>query len=481
MRFPTKKILLFVLIGFIAAAAGVGARFYFALHADSKDIYNSIGKSIGQNSAEYEEFKKQGSFNMLIMGEDNVEGSRRSDTILFTHVDVDDKNVRVLSLPRDTKVEIPGHGEQKLNHAFAFGGPELMEKTVENLLGKSILYYVVVDYDSFPELVDALGGIDIDVKKRMRYTDHAGHLDINIQAGPQHMNGITALHFVRFRHDALGDIGRVQRQQQFIKALIKKAYDPRVLVNIPQITSKLFKVFKTDMSPTLAVQLAGFVQNELGRERIFFSTLHGTPAMIRNLSYWIGDVRSANAFLDVSIDKLMSHDVISNDANDGRFGNLSLSYSSAMDESADGKKQTNGASDDKNAKLPSIDSGNGKDITKTELTSIIRSMSESIAVLNGDGAAGVSDQVASRLQKMGVDVEQTGNAKHFDYQSSNVVYPLNAGAGVVDTAKKLGRLLGIPKNLVRQSRQAFYPSIIIGHDKAVIIKRLDGLLELSIR
>jgi len=108
-------------------------------------------------------------------------------------------------------------------------------------------------------------------------------------------------------------------------------------------------------------------------------------------------------------------------------------------------------------------------------------MSESIAVLNGDGAAGVSDQVASRLQKMGVDVEQTGNAKHFDYQSSNVVYPLNAGAGVVDTAKKLGRLLGIPKNLVRQSRQAFYPSIIIGHDKAVIIKRLDGLLELSIR
>lgn len=475
MRFP-KKILLFSLIGIIAVGAGVGLRIYFALHADSKDIYNSIGKSIGQDSAQYEEFKKQGSFNMLIMGEDDVEGSRRSDTILFTRVDLDDKNIRVVSLPRDTRVEIPGHGTQKLNHAFAYGGPELMRKTVENLLGKSILYYVVVDYDSFPELVDTMGGIDIDVKKRMRYTDHAGHLDINIQPGMQHMNGVQALHFVRFRHDALGDIGRVQRQQQFIKALLKKAYDPMVLVKIPQITAQMIKVFKTDMSPTLAVQLAGFIQNELGRERIFFSTLHGEPAMIKNISYWLGDVASANTFLDVSVDKLVSGDSINNDTKDSRFGNLSLSYSSAVEESAGAKNQASNASDDKTANVV----GN-KDMTKEDLTALIKSMAESVAVLNGDGAAGVSDQVASRLQKMGIDVEQTGNAKHFDYRSSNIVYPLNANASVIDTARKLGKLFGIPKNLVRQSRQAFYPSVIIGHDKDALIKRLDALLELSLR
>ena len=116
-----------------------------------------------------------------------------------------------------------------------------------------------------------------------------------------------------------------------------------------------------------------------------------------------------------------------------------------------------------------------------QLMSLIKSMTEAIAVLNGDGAAGVSDQVASRLQKMGIDVEQTGNAKHFDYRSSNIVYPLNANVSVIDTARKLGKLFGIPKNLVRQSRQAFYPSVIIGHDKDALIKRLDALLELSLR
>ena len=79
------------------------------------------------------------------MGEDDVEGSRRSDTILLATVDVDDKNVRVLSLPRDTRVAIPGHGTQKLNHAFAFGGPQLMQATIEKYIGMPILYYLVID------------------------------------------------------------------------------------------------------------------------------------------------------------------------------------------------------------------------------------------------------------------------------------------------------------------------------------------------
>ena len=277
MKF-SKPILIIVLCAVFSIIAGAGLRFYFAFHAKSGDIINTITKDMDTGSANYSALKEQGKFNILIMGEDDVEGSRRSDTILLATVDVDDKNVRVLSLPRDTRVSIPGHGTQKLNHAFAFGGPVLMKETIEKYLNIPILYYLVIDYDSFPALVDTMGGVEIDVQKKMRYVDRAGKLDINIQPGLQVMDGKQALHFVRFRKDALGDIGRVQRQQQFIKAIIKKAYDPRIVIKIPELTAQMMKLFKTDMSATLAVQLAGFVQNELGRERIFFSTLHGEPA-----------------------------------------------------------------------------------------------------------------------------------------------------------------------------------------------------------
>lgn len=476
MKIFGNKIILFVLAGLLAVAAGAGVRIYSALHADSDDVYEELQKQLGEDSAEYEQLKKQGSFNMLIMGEDNVEGSSRSDTILFVRVDIAGKNLRILSLPRDTRVEIPGHGTQKLNHAFAFGKQDLMKATVERLLGKPILYYVIVDYDSFPALVDLIGGVEIDVKKKMRYVDRAGHLDININPGVQVLDGKTALHFVRFRKDALGDIGRVQRQQQFVKALLKKAYDPAALVKIPEITSQMMKIFKTDMKPSLAIALAGFVQGELGRDRIFFSTLHGEAAMINRLSYWIGDVKAANAFLDAPISALISGD-ISDNAKDSHYAGLSLTYSSALDEDNGGRNDAK--SDDKAGSADKRSAKKEAEMTRDELLALVRSIPESVAVLNGTGRGGVADQVASRLQKIGIDVIHTGNAKHFDYQTSNVVYPPQADARVIDTANKLGSLLGVPKVLIRKNKQAFYASIIIGHDSAELIKRLDKMLALS--
>jgi calcineurin-like phosphoesterase len=106
-------------------------------------------------------------------------------------------------------------------------------------------------------------------------------------------------------------------------------------------------------------------------------------------------------------------------------------------------------------------------------------MPESVAVLNGTGKSGLSTEVASKLQKVGIEVVMSANAKHFDYKSSNVVYPINAKPDVVETAKTLGKLLGIPNNLVRANNQAFYPSIIIGHDYNLLINRIDKLIEIS--
>ncbi|MGD9666132.1 MAG: LCP family protein [Synergistaceae bacterium] len=466
----SKSIIMIVLLAILGIAAGAGLKVYSILHTKSEDILGTIESSIDSGSAQYAALKEQGRFNILIMGEDDVEGSRRSDTVLFATIDIDDKNMRILSLPRDTRVQIPGHGVQKLNHAFAYGGADLLKATVEKYLGQPILYYVIIDYVSFPAVVDILGGVEIDVQKRMRYVDRAGKLDINIQPGLQVMDGKTALHYVRFRMDALGDIGRVHRQQQFIKALLKKIYDPRILVKIPELTAQIMKLFKTDMSPALSIQLAGFAQNELGRERIFFSTLHGQAATVNNLSYWVGDTKAANEFLNAPIEMLISGDMSEN-KNTSNFAGLSLSYSSAADETkVNGEVLGAEKAEEKKAET---------EISNEELLSLIRSMSESIAVLNGTGKSGLSSEVASKLQKMGIDVVMSANAKHFDYRSSNVVYPLNAKPEVIKSAKTLGKLLGIPNNLVRANNQAFYPSIIIGHDSKQLISRIDKLIEIS--
>lgn len=467
-----SKIKKYVLIGVLALASllsGVALRVYGLLHTGSEDIYNMIEKNVVTGSRNYRTLKEQGSFNILILGEDNVEGSRRSDTILFATIDINDKNMRIIALPRDTRVKIARHGNQKLNHAYAFGGVDLVKSTVENYLDQPILYYFIVDYDSFPSLVDAVGGVEIDVAQNMRYIDRAGKVDINIKAGLQTLNGQTALNFVRYRKDALGDIGRVQRQQQFMKSLLKNTYDPRNIVRIPEIVSEVMKLIRTDMSPTLAIQLAGFVQNEIGLERIFFSTLPGKPTTMDNLSYWLGDSEAANEFLNAPIESLLSGDLR---VNGDRFAGISIGYSSAEENS---KTSTAANDDSKNSNANKPETS----LTKDEMIKLIKSISEPIAVLNGSGKGGVGGEAATRFQKLGIDVVHTGNAKHFDYKYSNIIYPLKAKQTDINSAIKLGELLGTPKNLIRSNNQATYTSIVIGHDYADIITKLDNMLSVA--
>lgn len=473
----SRTIILIIICGLIAILGGAGLRLYFAWHTSQDDIRRAFeNESQKKENESYSALlKEQGRFNILLMGEDDVEGSRRSDTVLFITIDIDDKNMRVISLPRDTRVQIPHHGTQKLNHAFAYGGPDLLKATVENYLGQPILYYVVIDYDSFPEFVDMIGGVEIDVQKRMRYVDRAGGLDINIQPGRQLLNGETALKYVRFRKDALGDIGRIQRQQQFIKSLVKKAYDPRVLIKFPELAAQAMKIFKTDMSPTLAVQLAGFVQNELGRERMFFSMLPGEPAMIDRLSYWMGDVKAANAFLNAPVEALVSGDVTEGNGKNAK----QVPFSTAGDDIAASKDGGGQPAEAAQNGAPAAKAAKKDEMTKEELLTLIKSMPESVAVLNGTGKAGVSSEISTRLQQLGVDVIHSGNAKHFDYQHCNIVYPTNASEKVKTTAQRLGTLLNIPKNLVRPSQQAFYASIIAGHDYKKLITLLDNMLKIS--
>ena len=451
-----KLIAAFIALFLVVFAAGMAWRFHTMLSATPEEISDKIASTLGEASPEYKALKEQGHFNMLVVGEDDVEGSKRSDTILFVTVELDDKCIKVLSLPRDTYVAIPGHGHHKLNSSFAYGGVELLKTTVENYLGEPILYYVIVDYENFPKLVDAFGGVEIDVKKKMRYVDRAGHLDINIQPGIQQMDGTTALHYVRFRKDALGDIGRVQRQQQFIKALLKRAYSPSIIVKLPAIIAETMNMFKTDMPINLAAVLAGFAKTELKREDIYMSTLFGQAEMIDNLSYWVGDPKAGKRFVNASLDELQTGNRELGET--GIIAGYSKGYSSA-------------AQDARNAGEKKAENSG---LTREQQLELVKTITQPVAVLNGSGEKGISATVAQKLQELGVDVTYKGNAKHYDYMYTNIVYPPDANSEVVETAKKLGQLLSVPKNLIRPNKQAFDASVIIGHDYKEVIKLLEA-------
>jgi LCP family protein required for cell wall assembly len=149
----------------------------------------------------------------------------RSDTIMWALIDLRGKKVDILSIPRDTLVRIPsskGGYFDKIAHAYSHGGSKLVRQAVEKFLGIKIDQVVRVDYNGFIKIIDNIGGVTVDVEKQMDYDDRAGDLHIHLKKGRQLLNGEKALEYVRYRHDALGDLARIQRQQKLIAAIKDK-------------------------------------------------------------------------------------------------------------------------------------------------------------------------------------------------------------------------------------------------------------------
>jgi len=170
-------------------------------------------------------FHGEDSIHVLFTGLDK-DPPHRSDTVMVGHLDLRTLQMRVLSVPRDLRVELPDGSRDKLAHAYVYGhqregdGSQWVRESVARELGIDIPYFVTINFDGFVELVDALGGVDLEVEKALKYRDRAQDLVIDIPAGPQHMDGETLLKYVRFRHDATGDIGRMERQQKAIHAVL---------------------------------------------------------------------------------------------------------------------------------------------------------------------------------------------------------------------------------------------------------------------
>ncbi|MQA96308.1 MAG: LytR family transcriptional regulator [Streptosporangiales bacterium] len=175
-------------------------------------------------------------------------GGRRTDTMMLLHIPETDDPPTLISLPRDSYVPIPGHGRNKLNAAFAFGGPKLLAQTVENVTDIRIDHYAEIGLGGFVGITDAIGGVDVCVKEDIE-DPKAG---IDLKEGCQTLEGVEALGYVRTRATPLADLDRVKRQRQFFGALMKKAMSPGVLINpfrsIPLVTrgADLFIVDEED-------------------------------------------------------------------------------------------------------------------------------------------------------------------------------------------------------------------------------------------
>lgn len=212
-----------------------------------------------------------------------------TDTMMLIRFNPDTQQLVVLSLPRDTRVDIEGYGTEKLNAANYYGGPALSAKTVSRLLGGApIDRYVRINVQGVEKLINALGGVTVYVPYDMKYRDDSQHLYINLKAGKQRLNGDKALQLLRFRHDENGDIGRIQRQQMVIRALKEQALNPTTIARLPQILKVIQAHIDTNLSVEELMALVGFSAslNKANTQMLLLPGDFSLPGQYR-ASYWL--------------------------------------------------------------------------------------------------------------------------------------------------------------------------------------------------
>ncbi|MGE5573784.1 MAG: LCP family protein [Bacteroidota bacterium] len=242
--------------------------------------------------------------NILILGTDRtyddhgkpMEGPVRADVIMLASVNPQVNKIYLVSIPRDTRARIPGHGTNKVNASHTFGGQDLTRRTVEDLVGVPIDRYVEADFQGFVRIVDALGGVEIDVDKDMRYVDRAGGFKVDLKKGRQVLDGAKALGYVRYRADALGDISRVRRQQTLLKAVARQVVSLRNLRNARKILGILMDHVRTDMSRRDMASIGWFAVRT--KAEVVSETLPGEFSPL----YWVPDQKRIEELVDAMLE-----------------------------------------------------------------------------------------------------------------------------------------------------------------------------------
>lgn len=281
-------------IGVIAAMIfGIAVLFPVPNGARSAPARESTPRGAPQRSiAHHPAAGPRGDTRFLILG--LTQDNRRTDTIEVVQWDETGGRLRILGVPRDIGVPLPGIGTTKLVHAYATGGVGRARAAVVGLLNVPIAHYAVFSLPAMRRVVDLIGGVPIDVEKRMTYADRRQQLVIDLSPGPQVLNGEKAEQYLRFRNDAEADIGRIRRQQHFVRAAMVQVRKPSVLLRLPAIVGAARPSVQTDLTSSEILAWIGRIR-QFAPDAVSAASIGGRPAVLYDalagapLSFWIPD------------------------------------------------------------------------------------------------------------------------------------------------------------------------------------------------
>ncbi|WP_368294255.1 LCP family protein [Dehalobacter sp. TBBPA1] len=291
-----------------------GLAYYLITSLDYNKTLLNTPKNSGSNNSELESTAEVSDIGtdkviyILFLGIDKTEereewlGVYRSDTIMIGKVDITNKKIQLLSIPRDTYTYIPIEGKfDKINHAYAYGsvkgdGVSASIDAVSHLLGKNVInYYFLMNMEPIPNIVDEIGGVKVDVEIDMK--DHGA----NLSKGVQILNGRQAFDYIHWRYSPGGDIDRIQRQQKFLNALYKQQRDSGEILETLNIILKYKNEMKTDLTLKQMIALTKLL-SEIPGENVEQTFIPGKGQMINNISYWVPDQKKTEKILSEFIE-----------------------------------------------------------------------------------------------------------------------------------------------------------------------------------
>lgn len=384
-----KRAIIIALLSLVLVVGGVGVGIWAYINGINRQISSDVTPEISEKLVERETPKDP--FYMLIMGKDARPGETmsRSDTLMLTRVDPARKHVTIISIPRDTRVEIEGHGTNRINAAAAFGGTPLVIDTVSKFAGVPISHYAEIDFNGFKEMVDSLGGIEVNVPVPI---DDWQAGPAKLQPGLQTLDGEQALTFVRSRKFPMGDFVRVQHQQLFLKAVARDILQVRDPVKLTNLAGDLAGLVKSDLTIGGIYGLSRALSG-MDIESIETVTVPAVPQTIGGVAYVIADEEEFAAMI-ARIEK----------------GEPADPEEAAAEEAA------------------------SQPVDPKTVT---------VAVRNGAGIEGVATQAADKLQPVGFQIVEKGNANQFVYDETLVVHNDGgeAEAQAVVDALGMGRIV----------------------------------------
>ena len=288
-RLTVKKVILILVVAFFAfLSINLGVQYaklnhMTTLETNTEDVLD--------------EPPMRGKMNLLLLGVD--EGGMRSDTMMVISVDNIKNEIKLLSIPRDTKITLNNGQVVKANALIGFDRREqFVIETIKTITKMPIHYYCEVNFDGFIEIIDVLGGVDYDVPFDMNYDDPVQDLHIHLEAGPQHLDGQAAHDYVRFRHNNRsedvyapgdyykGDIGRIGAQQDFLAELFRQKMQPQYILKAPELLDTASKYVRTNFTVSSAMDFISMLKSTNSTNLQSF-ILPGTDRYENRVSYYI--------------------------------------------------------------------------------------------------------------------------------------------------------------------------------------------------